>query len=173
MATQDYTLIPADEGLSVDERLEAALAGVVPDDDPDVVRPLGRGWVLDRETGELVAHGTSPARVYGLDNLQAWIEKTLITARFAHPIYSDEYGVDEPWQDFGTNITPQLQARIEDKTRAALTVHDRISEVDSFAFEVVEGTGILLVSFRVQVDGDEGDEPMSLELAEIPLGGGV
>lgn len=167
----DFTVIPSDEGLSVDERLEAALSGLVPSTDPEEPRPLGRGWVMDFETGELVAHGSSPARVYGLDNLQAWIEKTLRTARFAHVIYSDEHGVDDPWQDFGRNITPGLQSRIEDKYRTALTVHDRISQVDNFVFARVEGTGILAVSFRVVVDGDDEDEPITLELAEIPLGG--
>jgi hypothetical protein len=166
-----FTVIPSDDGLTVDERLEAALAGAAPSDTPDEPRPFGRGWALDWDTGELIAHGSSPARVYGLDNLQAWIEKTLRTARFAHVIYSDEYGVDEPWQDFGSQITPQLQARVEDKTRAALTVHDRISQVDNFDFERVEGTGILLASFRVLVDGDDDEEPISFELAEIPLGG--
>lgn len=150
----DFLLEEPDEPLTVDERLDAALAGVAPGEETETRLPFGRGWAFDFEQGKFVAHGTSPAAVSGYAQLATWIEKTLRTARFAHAIYSDDYGVDDPWQGIGFAYTPGLAAKLARSITDALTVHDRISNVTDFVFDG-GGTSTLFISFRVVTDEDD------------------
>lgn len=161
-----FTLVPADAELTVDERLDAALTGLQPDANPDdTLRPFGRGWAFDHQQGEFVMHGSSPAVVSGLTQLTVWIEKTLRTARFAHVIYTDEYGVDNPWEGIGFPFSSRIGARIAKNVTDALTVHDRITAVQDFQFDGV-GTSQLFVSFSVITD-DPDATPLALT---VPFG---
>lgn len=168
----DFTLIPASDALTVDQRLEAALSGVVPSDDEDEVRPFGRGWAFDFATGQFVQHGSSPARVDGLSQLVMWIEKVLLTARFAHDIYSEVFGVDAPWDAFGKPVTSATQADIAEKVVEALTEHDRIASVTNFSFSKDPLSPALFVSFNVSVSAGAGFEPDIIELSGLAFGGG-
>lgn len=165
----DFSLIPSQDGFSVDERLTAAVTGLTSDTAEDDAMPLGRGWVMDFETGQLVRHGTAPARVYGLDNLQAWIEKTLRTARFAHPIYSEDYGVEEPWEDYGRTVTQEVTSRLQEKWTTALTVHDRIADVTDWRFNHDPAMHVLQCSFTVLVDDEEPGEQTALVLEDVAV----
>lgn len=161
-----FTLIPADQEITVDELLEAALSGTLPDstDDPPP-KPLGRGWAFDFNTGQFVAHGSSPAAVDGLEQLKTWIAKALQTARFAHPIYSEDFGVEDPWESFGKLVTPAMTGKMVAKATAALMVHDRITQVTDFTFDHDPTSSLLFVSFRVVVD-----ENQQLDIERLVLG---
>lgn len=165
-----FELIPPDDELSADERLDAALSGFTPEADPDELRPFGRGWAFDFEKGEFVAHGSSPARVTGIAQLEMWIEKTLRTARGAHVIYPDDHGMESPWEAYGQVPTAGLLGRLADHIRVALTAHDRISSVEDFRFDRDPGSPLLMVSFRVIVDGEDEGESVTLDMNGIPLG---
>ncbi|MET0604182.1 MAG: DUF2634 domain-containing protein [Baekduia sp.] len=155
-----YTLVPADDVLTADQQLGAALSGLVPTANPDVPRPLGRGWAMDSETGELVMRGNAPAEVSGVDQLMVWMEKTLRTARLAHPIYSDSYGADNPFGEVGFQFTPGLAGILIKRITDALLVHDRITAVKDFIFNGAPDDEVLLVNFTVVLD-EETEIPFS------------
>jgi hypothetical protein len=159
-----FSLIPGDDPLTPDEQLEAALSGLVPDVVEDVQRPYGRGWSFDFATGQFVTSGVSPAAAHGTAQLVCWIEKTLRTARFAHPIYSDNYGTELPFDAIGKQFTPALAGLMASRIEAALLVHDRISAVKDFTFDGGGTSHTLLVNFTVVTDEEE------LPLSQIPLG---
>lgn len=148
-----YDLLPPDPGLvSPDLALEAALAPVVDLQPPDVL-PYGRGVAFDFTKGEFVMHGSSPAVVYDTDHLQVWIEKTLHTAKYAHPIYSDDYGMEDPFILVGKPLDAASVGDWEQQVVDALTVHDRILDATNFSYQQ---TGNLLnVSFEVTLDGSD------------------
>jgi hypothetical protein len=162
----DFELLPADDAeLTVDEALDAALDERDDSfDEDDTQRPIGYGWAFDFATGQLVRHGLAPAVVTGESQIRMWIEKTLRTARFAHGIYSDNYGVDFPedliGQPFNSLLAGQLSTAIED----ALLVHDRIRQVKDFTFTGGPESDLLEISFTVLVDEDE------LNIDNIPIG---
>lgn len=162
-----FDLLPPDPGLiSPDLALEAALAPVVDLGAPDE-QPLGKGWSFDFLTGQFVRHGSSPAEVYELDNLRVWIEKTLRTARNAHPIYGDQYGIVEPYELIGEAYSSELVGAYQEAVVEALMVHDRIAAVDSFYFQHDPMDDALFVSFQVMLDGQDEDV---LEVNSLPLG---
>jgi hypothetical protein len=163
-----FELLPADDEVTVDERLEAALAGVTPDEADDVDTAFGRGWAFDYASGEFVPHGLAPARVTGLTQLQAWIEKAVRTARGAHPIYSDDFGVDDAalYAPYGYTFSAGIAQRWADGLRDALVVHDRISDVTDFQFTGDPADTTMFVTFTVTTD--EGED---LTVTQIPLGG--
>ena len=86
--------------------LDAALAPVVDLADPPV-QPLGRGWALDFTINQFVKNGISPALVYDTDELNVWIEKAMRTARLAYPIYTDDYGMEDPFRLIGQPNEPK------------------------------------------------------------------
>ena len=58
--------------------------------------PIARSWAFDFERGRfergLAAQGPTESR--GVMTLRYWIEKCLRTARGAHPIHPEDYGID-------------------------------------------------------------------------------
>lgn len=106
----------------------------------------GRGWAFDFAAGQFRRQGTSPAGVSGDDQVKAWIEKTIYTARFAHPVFSDQYGVDGITDFIGRN-DPAAESLIASAIRDALLVHDQIEDVTDFVFQR-EGEA-LFVDFSV------------------------
>lgn len=154
-----YSLVPADDVLTADAQLLAALSGLVPTANPDTPRPLGRGWAMDPVTGQLVLRGSSPAEVSGVAQLMVWMEKTLRTARLAHPIYSDDYGTENPFGEVGFQFTPGLAGILIKRVTDALLVHDRITAVKDFTFDGAPDEEVLIVKFTVVLD----------EAVEIPF----
>lgn len=162
-----YTLLPADPGvLTPDLALEAALAPI-PDLEPPGPAPIGRGWAFDCVAGEFVLHGATPQRIDGLDQIRMWIEKTLRTARFAHPIYTDVYGVVEPTELLGQPYDGEVLAAYQEAIVDALTVHDRIAAVDGFSFAHDPMDDALYVSFTVTLDA--AAESQLLNVSSFPL----
>lgn len=150
-----FSLIPGDDELTADQRLEATLKGLVPSQQPDVPRPLGRGWAFDWATGQFVSHGNAPAAVSGVQQVRMWVEKTLRTARLAHLIYSDEYGTDDPFSEVGKQFTPALAGMVARRVSEALLVHDRITAVKDFEFQGGPSEALLVVEFTVVLDQEE------------------
>jgi phage baseplate assembly protein W len=139
-------LLPADDGV------ELLDANAVEEDDADAPLPFGRGWDFDFEIGRFVRVGAAPKPVRGVVQLQLWIEKVLRTARFAHPIYSDSFGVQMP-DLYGQPFDPGIAAQLASAYTEALLVHDRIADVTDFTFAAEDEA--LYVSFRVVTDEDE------------------
>jgi hypothetical protein len=152
-----FELLPADGAdITADEELEAALGNIPDPDEDEVELPLGRGWAFDFEQNEFIRSGTDVLGVSAFDNLRMWIEKTLRTARYAHPIYSDDYGMETPWDLIGRQVTPDVLGRYSAAVSDALQVHDRISKVKDFTFTYETDDDALFVGFTVVVD--EGPE---------------
>lgn len=139
--------------ISADAQLAAALSASPPTPataDPPV--PFGRGWAFDFLNSRFIRYGSSPAIASGLDNLRMWIEKTLRTKRFAHPIYSNQYGMQLPREIIEARFDGELTAEYAQAITEALLVHDRIQKVRDFAFNFDDADGILAVRFTVVLD---------------------
>lgn len=150
-----FELLPSDTGEVSSEALLAAALAATPITPPaDTKLPLGRGWEFDFEAGQFVRFGTSPVSVTGLANLRQWIEKTLRTARIAHPIYSDQYGMDY-LELIGNRLTSGGIALYAQAITEALKVHDRISDVTDFTFSYLPEEGVLLADFTVVTDSGD------------------
>jgi hypothetical protein len=163
---QGYTLLPADPGvMSPDLALEAALAPVI-EIAPPTPMPLGKGWAFDFENQAFIRAGSSPAEVFDTDNLRIWIEKTLRTARFAHPVYTDVYGIEDKDEMIGQPFDGTLAAQYQNAVVDALMVHDRIAAVDNFYFQNDPMAEQVYVSFTVTLD-QEADQ--TIQVSSIPL----
>lgn len=130
-----FDLLPADgPDVTTDELLAQAL-GVLTDPivEDTTPQPLGRGWAFDWATGQFHRHNNQPVSVFGIDNLTVWIEKTLRTARLAHLIYSDNYGI-EYVEIVGHTFEAATAGLYANAVSDALTVHDRIASVKDFRF---------------------------------------
>ena len=107
---------------------------------------VGRGWSFDFSTGQFRRQGATVARISGEDQIKTWIEKAIYTARFSHPVYSDQYGI-EGLTDIIGRQEPGNRVIIEAAIRDTLLVHDQIAEVGDFTFE--ESGEALFVDFTV------------------------
>jgi hypothetical protein len=168
----DYELLPPDPGLiNPDLALDAALAPVeeIENDSP---APFGRSWRFDFVAGQFVRDGTVPKVVYELDSLIMWVEKTLRTARLAHPIYSDEYGVEgaATFEPVGRQLDEEILNEYQDALTEALLIHDRIVSVENYSFDQDPFEETLQVSFTVMVDAAPPLEPQPLEFSDVPVG---
>lgn len=164
----NFELIPPDPGvLAPDVQLAVAL-GTEGIGDPLAggAEPIGRGWAFDFARHQFVRSGLAPAEISDLDQLATWIQKCLLTARFAHPIYSSAYGMDEPFGLIGGTFTGAAVASYTEAVRDALTAHDRIVEVTAFTFS--QDDDVLLASFTVHVDEVP---PTLLHISSIPITG--
>lgn len=160
-------LLPSDGDLTPDEELQAALGQLdITDDDEEDAEPLpfGRGWGFDFETGQMARHGIAPVVTHDLETLRIWIEKTLRTARGAHPIYSLDYGVDDPYMGIGSPFSAEAVGLLTDSISDALLTHDRIEEVVDIQFTGGPDSDVLFISFSVIVDDEE------LTFDNVPLG---
>ena len=147
-----YSVLPTETvGLYAEENLrlaaeealrpEIAFSAPLPN---EPVEPIGRGWAFDFTTGQFIRHGQSPARVSGEANLKMWIIKTLSTARGAHSIYSDTYGINlHDW--IGSSAAGGVRAAIEN----ALLAHDHIRSISDFTSSVENE--LLEASFAVNL----------------------
>lgn len=166
----DFELIPPDPGLiSPDLALDAALAPVE-DIENEAPVPFGRSWRFDFLTGQFVRDGTRPKSIYELDTLIVWVEKTLRTAQLAHPIYDDDYGVEEPYELIGTTLDGQALSGYQEAIETALLYHDRIVAVENFSFSQDPFEETLQASFTVIIDAAPPLEPQPLEFSNVPVG---
>ncbi|MBO8169358.1 MAG: DUF2634 domain-containing protein [Thermoanaerobacteraceae bacterium] len=95
----------------------------------------GRSWLFDFEKGDFVVDGTG--RVVEADGHTAWVQwcvKTVLTERFAHVIYSIDYGT-EIKQALKQPSRKAVEAELERVITEALLVDPRTERVTDFAFE--------------------------------------
>lgn len=150
--------LPADDAFTrfeenIDAQSDTADLVVVEEDPP----PLGRSWAYDFDSRQFVAapgaHG--PLAIRGLSTLEQWVTKALQTARGAHPIYSDAYGIDLPADFFSGPVVAFPDDLFLDRVRTALLRHPRIVDVDSFAFTHLPTEEYVAVSFTVHTGQGE------------------
>lgn len=167
-----FDLLPPDPGvISPDLALDAALVSVVDLDLPTPL-PFGKGWLFDFTTSQFVKHGQRPAEVLDVANLQVWMEKVLRTAKYAHPIYSDDYGMEDPFELVGQDASDELIAAYEEGVTNALLVHDRIVAVEDFSFTQQPFDDSLYVSFTVVLDAGSDAPQTTLTLENVPVAAG-
>lgn len=165
----DFDLIPPDPGLiNPDLALDAALAPVE-SVDPDAPQPFGRSWRFDFIGGQFVKDGLAPQETYELDSFIVWVEKTLRTARYAHPIYSDQYGMESPDRLIGEQLDDEQLSGYQDAVTEALLVHDRVTAVEDFSFNQDPFDEALYASFTVILDAAPPLQAQPVEFTNVPL----
>lgn len=171
----EVELLPATDELGVDDDLTLAeglidpaqLDALDPEaDDEGEPTPFGRGWAFDFDTGQFRRGGGGPLGVSGYDQLVMWVQKTMRTARSTHAIYTDNFGVDNPFDLIGKPFTSSGAGRYTEALRDALLAHDRISAVEDVTFDGSPDSSVVYVSLTIVTDEEE-----SLEIEGLPLGG--
>lgn len=123
--------------------------------------PVGRSFAYDfvKRRFYLAPSAHGPLETHGIETLRMWIEKCMRTARGAHPIYSDDYGIELPGDFIGGGVAAFPDDVYEQAIRDGLTAHPRISDIQNFTavFDPMEEW--VAVSFEVVVD-DEGRFPV-------------
>jgi hypothetical protein len=158
----DYSLIPADDPQSTPAQdLDAAAAGAlqaqtgVAPVDPDPVRPMGSSWLFDWSEGQFVRTGQSPATVSELDALAEWAQMAIHTGRYAHPVFSDQFGMEEPDGVVGEFAVGEALADWQSAIVSALLVHDRVASVENIQLDWDPTTGVLtILSMDIITDED-------------------
>lgn len=104
-------------------------------------------------------------KIYGTcDNLEAikqTIYKILNTERYAHIIYSWNYGIElmDLYGQPVRYVCPELERRIKE----ALLQDDRITSIDSFEFDISK-KGVVSVKFAVHTLFGDIDEEMAVKI---------
>jgi hypothetical protein len=156
----DEVLSPEEEFALFEQSFDQDIApDLVITEDEDVPTPVGRGWQFDFNKNRLVggSSGHAPLATFGEETLKVWIVKVLQTARRAHPVYSDDYGIDALDDFLGGPIERFPTDEYHDAIREALLVNDNIEDVIdlqsrydpdenwvALRFTVVRATGSLL-----------------------------
>ena len=162
-------LVPPDPGLiNPDLALDAALAPV-DDTDQAASIPFGRSWRFDFIAGQFIKDGQAPKITYELDSLVVWVEKCLRTSRYAHEIYSDDFGIEGPFDVIGMQANDEVLGAYQDAITEALLVHDRITAVEDFSFTQDPFDEAVFASFTVILDAAPPLQAQPLEFQNIPL----
>jgi hypothetical protein len=162
MALDDFPLIPATDATSSDEDLDAAEASALEaleqptlEEDPSI--PFGRTPLFDFATGRMVRAGDDVVWVSGLRAVEQWCLMAIYSARFAHSVFTEEFGMEEPERGLGHAVGIEEEVsdwgqRLED----ALLVHDRIVAVEDFEGTYLADQGVLFIRrFTVVTDEDD------------------
>jgi len=95
----------------------------------------GKSWLFDFKKGDFVVDGAG--RLVEADGHTAWVQwcvKTVLTERFAHVIYSSDYGA-EIEQSLKQPSRKAVEAELERVITEALLVDPRTGLVKDFEFE--------------------------------------
>lgn len=165
MADLGFTLLPADdEGVLPDDDLAAAAAGALaePGDIVPLVAveqtPLGMSWLFNFETGRFDRAGGSPVPVYGLDALKQRCLMAIYSARYAHAVFSDEFGMEKPDELIGEVSVAELIADYEQHFTEALLRVEGVAAVENFDLVYDPTTGITTIrNFDVVAATEEND----------------
>jgi hypothetical protein len=176
MSFNDFTLVPADDPQSTPaEDLAAAAAGalaitdVVTPATPDPPQPLGQTWQFDWQAGQFVRTGQSATPVTDLDAVAEWCQAAMHSARYAHPIFSDVFGMEEPDGIIGELAEGEAISDWQRSIVEALLVHDRITSVENISLDWDPTTGILTV-LSMDVITDE-DQSVTVSNVTLQAGG--
>lgn len=146
-------LTPEEQIDLLDERLDQADTVVVAEDAPP---PIGKSWAFDFTSGFVPAPAGGPLEEQGLAAIRTLVEKAIRTARGAHPIYSDDYGIDFPYEVIGKQANaPEIVLLRQAIEEAALSAHPRVNAVTNYAAVVEPEEEALFVSFDVVLDSGE------------------
>lgn len=163
----DVPLEPEEELELLDDELES-----FPDADDIVVTeeeppPIGRSWAFDFQHNrfERGVRAQGPLETHGQTTLRYWVEKCLRTARGAHPIHPEDYGMNDPTGNFGLPLAEAKGANLEGDIRDALTFHPNIVDVTDFYSASNPDEDYLAVSFTVVLDDET-----ALQFTEVPIG---
>lgn len=126
--------------------------------------PFGRSWAFDFQASQFVQNISGVAQTYGLISLRGWIEKCLRTDRGAHPIYSDDFGIERPFDIIGMQLADVNPDDLEQRIRDALTKHPSIVEIEQFEMLYSSDDELITVSFVVQLIDQQ-----SINVASLPL----
>jgi hypothetical protein len=175
MATDplDFPLVPADdEDITADDELAAAAASAlaagdpVPDE-PEDVEPLGRSWLFDFQTRRMVRVGGSPAEVRGMDALKMRCLMALHVERFAHPVFSEDFGFDRLDDIVGMGNVEEAMADYEERFVEALEAVEGVASVQGVELDYDPTTGELHVG-NWTIISDQGQalagEPLTIGL---------
>lgn len=162
-----FTLIPPDDlGVTsaddLDAAEQAALDTPVTPEPEEPREPFGMSWVFDFERGRFVRNGSDAAQTRGAGALGQWCLMALHSARYAHAVFDDEFGFEEPDDVLGG--TTVLFDDWSLRARDALLVHDRIVDVQlDGAYDPTSGV-LTLTTFVVTTDEDE-----QLDMGELSM----
>jgi hypothetical protein len=146
--TADEELAAYDDILDYDPELDRELA-------EEAIEPFGRSWDFDFNARRFQNLGMGPAQTTGLDSLRMWVYACLNTAKDAHPIFDEDFGVEGLDDMIGQPWDAELAGRYRTAVRDALLQHDRITDVDGFHFNHNDLEEWVEVTFVIVVDDDE------------------
>jgi hypothetical protein len=130
--------------------------------------PIGRSWAFDWQLRNFArGHGhRGPQPTRDEATLQQWIIKALRTARGAHPVAPELYGLPQASIEGMIGgpagvVPPDLEQRVSE----TLLEHPRITEVRDFVYAHDPNDDRLFVSFTYELDG--GQEEATVEGLEV------
>lgn len=153
--------------ISAADRVAAAEASFLDDpfgpqassEDPPI--PMGKSWAWDAGRERYVREGTAPLEVQGRDALKEWCGAALRTAQGVHPIFSDAFGIEDPDDWIGLADPADALATFEPRAADALTVHDRIEELDDLTASYDPSTGVISIEDLVIVTDEAEAVPLT------------
>lgn len=107
--------------------------------------------------GQDVVLGAAPAMVEGHEALAQWVMMTIHSARFAHAVFTDGFGMELPDSILGE--VADIAEKVSDwgqRLREAVLRHDRVTGLENFSATYDEDNGIVYVN-NFEVVTDEGD----------------
>lgn len=154
-----FPLLPTNSQLTAQEDLQAAVAGalalpdvVVPVTDPPPL-PFGKTWQFDWEARRFIWRGSSPAETTGFGALAEWCLMAIHSTRYAHAVFDDEFGMENPSAPIGEFAVGEILADWQQHLIEALLVHDRITSVENIDLTWDPSVGLLYVNnFDVVTD---------------------
>lgn len=155
----DFQLLPADDSLAIgaDDELDAAAASAVeppvPEELPeDPVDPPGRSWFFDFSEFRMVRRGRRPVETHGIETLKQRCLMALHSARFAHDVFTDQFGMEQPNDLIGEVAIEEDIADWQARAVDALLALRGVSAVDELTGRFDRDQAALLVSFRLTSD---------------------
>lgn len=161
---EDYPTDPEQDLLlaedALDDEADSSVDLVVEVERP----PIGRGYAFDPYVGfRRSASGHGALQTSGVDTLQTWVVKCLNTERGAHPIYSDDFGLERAFELIGQPGSEIEVADYEARVREALLYHPRITDVVDFTANYGPDRDYLLCGFTIVTD-DDAPQALQVEI---------
>lgn len=106
--------------------------------------------------------------VTGIEALKQWCLMAIYSARFAHPVFSEQFGMEEPESPLGELIdVAEFVSDWGARLTEALLVHERIAAVENI--DATFDPDQQLISFAFEIVTDE-EERVAVEPVTLTLG---